>query len=135
MSEMAIRRNTVPVRENPAPWLLTGLGRRVDLLDPTPDQIDWRDIYGALIEIPRFTGHRCRWRMGEPWSVAAHLVLGAFLEGQDTYDRIPALGYAEIGAVIRRGPLAVRIHACRLGLSARRQKAEIRSRKSEGRAA
>lgn len=80
------RRNTVPVRENPMPWTLTAYGNRVDLLSPSADQIDWREITLALSNIPRFTGHRDPWRVPNPWNVENHLALGWYLEGSVSLD-------------------------------------------------
>jgi hypothetical protein len=47
-----------------------GSGIYFDLADPRPEQIDLRDIAGALSKICRFGGH-CR----QFYSVAEHLVL------------------------------------------------------------
>lgn len=47
------------------PWILTASGKRFDLLDPKPEQVDLNDIATALGRIPRFTGH-----VG--YSVASH---------------------------------------------------------------
>jgi hypothetical protein len=38
-------------------WIETYSGKKFDLLDPTPDQVDLRDIAHALARINRFTGH------------------------------------------------------------------------------
>lgn len=53
---------------NCSPWMVTATGRRVDLLDPKPEQIDIQDIAFHLAGINRFTGAT---RM----SVAQHSVL------------------------------------------------------------
>lgn len=55
-------------------WLQTGSGRAVDLLNPKPEDIDFRvDVPEALARVARFTGHV---RSG-PYSVAQHCALGA----------------------------------------------------------
>ena len=64
-----------------APWMQTVSGRALDLLTPTPDQIDLGDIAHALAHINRFSGHTLR-----PWSVAAHSRLVMRIAGQRTDD-------------------------------------------------
>lgn len=54
------------------PWITTYTGRRVDLLDPQPNQIDIRDIAAALSRICRFNGHT-----RVHYSVAQHSVIVA----------------------------------------------------------
>lgn len=51
-------------------WATTYTGNRVDLLDPSPQQISIEDIAHALAYLPRFTGHT-----SEFYSVAQHCVL------------------------------------------------------------
>lgn len=53
------------------PWMETVSGRRVDLLDPKPEQIDPSDICYALSRLCRFTGHVAG------YSVAQHTLLVA----------------------------------------------------------
>jgi len=48
-------------------WIQTHTGRRVDFLNPDPNQINIEDIAHALSQICRFTGHS-----SEPYSVAQH---------------------------------------------------------------
>ncbi|WP_323011087.1 hypothetical protein [Paracoccus sp. (in: a-proteobacteria)] len=58
------------------PWLQTGTGRAVDLIEPTPEMIDLNtDVAEALAREPRFGGHV---RSGA-YSVAQHCVLGVDL--------------------------------------------------------
>lgn len=58
------------------PWLQTGTGRAVDLIEPTPEMIDLdTDVAEALAREPRFGGHV---RSGA-YSVAQHCVLGVDL--------------------------------------------------------
>lgn len=40
-----------------APWLQTRYGRKWDILAPTPEAVDWREIAHALSHLCRFTGH------------------------------------------------------------------------------
>lgn len=56
------------------PWIATATGGSFDLLKPTREQIDWRDIAHALSHICRFTGH-----VTEFYSVAEHSVRVALL--------------------------------------------------------
>lgn len=51
------------------PWIQSWTGKRVDLLDPRPEQIDYRDIAHHLSQVNRFTG-ACFW----PYNVAQHSV-------------------------------------------------------------
>jgi hypothetical protein len=48
-------------------WIETFSGKRFDLVDPDPDQVDLRDVAYALARINRFTGHT-----SEPYSVGEH---------------------------------------------------------------
>jgi hypothetical protein len=48
-------------------WIETFSGKRFDLLDPKPEQVDLADIAHALAQVNRFTGHTRR-----PYSVAEH---------------------------------------------------------------
>jgi len=48
-------------------WIETFSGKRFDLLEPTPEQVDLKDIAHALARINRFTGHTT-----VPYSVAEH---------------------------------------------------------------
>lgn len=65
-------------------WILTYTGKRVDLLDPKPEQIDPRDIAHALAHLCRFTGHCTRYH-----SVAEHSI-GVMHHVPSLY-RLPAL--------------------------------------------
>lgn len=58
-------------------WLDTTSGRRVNLLEPTPDSIAIEDIVGALSRICRFGGHT-----REFYSVAQHSVLVCRMMGR-----------------------------------------------------
>lgn len=53
-------------------WIVTATGKRFDLLDPKPNQIDIRDIAMSLSRLCRFTGHCSRF-----YSVAEHSLIGA----------------------------------------------------------
>ena len=53
-------------------WVQTISGRKVDLLNPRPADIDLNDIASALSRIARLNGHT-HW----PYSVAQHCTLGA----------------------------------------------------------
>lgn len=55
-------------------WLQTASGRAFDLLDPRPEDVDFREICNALGQINRFTGHCTR-----PVSVALHTLTVARL--------------------------------------------------------
>jgi hypothetical protein len=63
--------------ENPTinnPWIQTGSGIAFDLINPTPDMVDFRtDVAGSLSRLPRFNGHL----LHGPYSVAQHSVMGA----------------------------------------------------------
>lgn len=59
-----------PARPEPGPFIQTLTGRRVNPLDPAPEDIDPEDIAGALANICRFGGH-CR----PFYSVAQHSVI------------------------------------------------------------
>lgn len=59
-------------------WIATYTGKRLDLLDPKPDQIDLNDIVVALARMPRFTGHTTQF-----YSVAQHSVLVAWQTPMD----------------------------------------------------
>lgn len=50
-------------------WIQTYTGKQFRFLEPSPDQIDIRDIAVALSAIPRFLGHT-----GRPYHVAEHCV-------------------------------------------------------------
>ncbi len=65
------------------PWLQTGTGRAVDLIEPTPEMIDFRtDVAEALAREPRFGGH-----VGSgSYSVAQHCAMGVDLILRDTGD-------------------------------------------------
>ena len=56
------------------PWLGTVSGKRIDLLDPDPNQICIEDIAHALSRIPRFGGH-----LEREWSIGDHSLLVADL--------------------------------------------------------
>ena len=59
------------------PWIQTRSGKRFDLLDPKPEQIDLEDIAHSLSMLCRFNGHT-----REFYSVAQHSVLVAdWMEG------------------------------------------------------
>jgi len=52
-------------------WLPSVSGRAIDLVDPTPAQVDFRDMAHALAHLNRYGGH------GQiPVSVALHLLIG-----------------------------------------------------------
>jgi len=55
-------------------WLLTYTGKRFDLVDPRPDDVNIIDIAHALANLSRFTGHARSF-----YSVAQHCVLGSFI--------------------------------------------------------
>lgn len=61
-----------PQKEMSSPiyWLQTHSGKKIDLINPTPEMVDIEDIAHALSMICRFNGH-CR----EFYSVAEHSVL------------------------------------------------------------
>jgi hypothetical protein len=59
-------------------WVLTNSGKRVDLLEPRPEQIDINDISHSLAHLVRFTGHG-----NLPLTVAEHSVrVSQLLENQ-----------------------------------------------------
>jgi len=60
-------------------WVRLGSGRRLDLLDPQPDQLEDRDIAVSLSRIYRWGGHSC-WDL--PLSVAQHSLLVLVLRQQ-----------------------------------------------------
>jgi hypothetical protein len=51
-------------------WVQTASGKRVDLLTPSADQIDFKDVSWALSRIGRFNGHTNRF-----YSVAQHCLI------------------------------------------------------------
>jgi hypothetical protein len=53
-------------------WIITHTGKRFDILNPTPDMIDIRDIAHSLARICRFNGHTYA-----HYSVAQHSILVA----------------------------------------------------------
>lgn len=55
-------------------YILTYTGKRFDLLDPRPDDVNIIDIAHALANIGRFSGHARAF-----YSVAQHCVLGSFI--------------------------------------------------------
>lgn len=59
-------------------WILTKTGRRFDLIDPKPHDIDPEDIAHALSNLCRFTGHT-----REFYSVAQHCVLVSCLVSRE----------------------------------------------------
>lgn len=68
-------------------WLQSWLGKKVDLLEPNPADIDYRDIAHHLAIENRYTGATFR-----PYSVAQHCVLVAkYAGGWDgaNYTRLP----------------------------------------------
>lgn len=75
-----------------APWMQTLTGKAVDILDPTPDQIDPQDIAVALERIPRFNGHTT----GRVWSIARHSHLVANLLPHIAEDPDPGLRLAAL---------------------------------------
>ena len=65
---------------NEMTWIETFTGKRIDLLDPSPDDIDIADIAQALSNLCRFTGHCSRF-----YSVAEHsmwVASAVFREGE-----------------------------------------------------
>jgi len=60
-------------------WVRLGSGRRLDLLDPQPDQLEDRDIAVSLSRTYRWGGHSC-WDL--PLSVAQHSLLVLVLRQQ-----------------------------------------------------
>jgi len=60
-------------------WVRLGSGRRLDLLNPRPDQWDDRDIAVSLSRTYRWGGHSC-WEL--PLSVAQHSLLVLVLRQQ-----------------------------------------------------
>lgn len=69
-------------------WTQTVSGRAVDLLDPTPDMIDFNDVAHHLARLARFCGATVG-----PYSVAQHCVLGAEYLWRRTGDRDIALAF------------------------------------------
>jgi hypothetical protein len=61
----------------PIYWLQTHSGKRIDLINPTPEMVDIEDIAHALSMICRFNGH-CR----DFYSVAEHSVMAEALGSQ-----------------------------------------------------
>jgi hypothetical protein len=72
-----------------APWIDTAGGGSFDLLRPSREQVDWRDIGHALAHICRFTGHTA-----EFYSVAEHSVRVALLVADAAPNSPRALLYA-----------------------------------------
>ena len=60
-------------------WVRLGSGRRLDLLDPQPGQLEDRDIAVSLSRTYRWGGHSC-WDL--PLSVAQHSLLVLVLRQQ-----------------------------------------------------
>lgn len=56
-----------PVDDNMQTWIVTHSGKRIDFLNPDPDQICIEDIAHALAMLPRFNGHTDR-----PYSIGQH---------------------------------------------------------------
>jgi uncharacterized protein len=78
-----------PTPPEPGPYLQTVSGKRVNPLDPDPEQLDIEDIARALGNLCRFGGH-CR----SFYSVAQHSVIVSELvqeRGGDTEDVFAAL--------------------------------------------
>lgn len=68
------------------PWAHTRSGVPFDLIAPTPDMIDWREMSVALARIPRFAAQT----IGKPhdiYSVAQHQLEGAAAIVRDLGDR------------------------------------------------
>jgi hypothetical protein len=70
-------------------WIETYSGKRFDLLDPKPEQVDLADIAHALARINRFTGHTSRC-----YSVAEHSIYVQTLVVRDHPKDIPLLAHA-----------------------------------------
>jgi uncharacterized protein len=66
---------------NPA-WVQTLRSGAVDLIDPTPEQINFDTIVDVLAITPRFGGHTESWPC--VYSVAQHLAEGAFSVARET---------------------------------------------------
>ena len=64
-------------------WMQTTSGRRVHLLNPTPDEIDLGDICTALSRLVRFTGHGIA-----PWTIAEHSCVVGEIVRRSTSDPI-----------------------------------------------
>lgn len=73
-------------------WKQLPSGRMVDLMDPTPSDIDFSgDVAPALANIARFDGS-CAARPGRPWTVLDHSVDGAdLLRAEGHPERMGAL--------------------------------------------
>lgn len=97
-----------PPRALPAPWILTASGRRFDLEDPRPDDVDPLDLAHALSHLCRFGGHT-----RVPYSVAEHSLLVSEIAGRPF--RLAGLLHdaaeAYVGDVV--GPLVHRLPAFR----------------------
>jgi hypothetical protein len=78
-----------PAPKAPDVWMQALQGVAVDLVNPTPDQIDFRTIATVLARIPRFGGHT---RNG-PYSVAQHCIEGAHAILRDTGDALAAAAF------------------------------------------
>jgi hypothetical protein len=70
-------------------WIETFGGKRFDLLDPKPEQVDLADIAHALARINRFTGHTSRC-----YSVAEHSIYVQALVARDHPKNILLLAHA-----------------------------------------
>jgi uncharacterized protein len=84
-------RAKVPAKAQPPIWKQMPSGRMVDLMAPKPADIDiMGDILPALASIARFDG-ACAPRLGRPWTVLDHSVIGADLLSQSPHN--PARGH------------------------------------------
>lgn len=72
-----------------SPWIQTLGGGALDLVNPTPDQIDFRVMARVLARVPRFAGHTNR----GVYSVAQHSEQGALAIFRDTGDRLAAAAF------------------------------------------
>jgi hypothetical protein len=70
-------------------WIETYSGKRFDLLDPKPEQVDLADIAHALARINRFTGHTSRC-----YNVAEHSIYVQSLVSREHPKDIPLLAHA-----------------------------------------
>lgn len=71
-------------------WLQTFNGGAFDLLNPTPEMVDFKVVARALSRIPRFGTHT---NGPVPYSVAQHCVAGAIIVERETNDPKLALAF------------------------------------------
>lgn len=76
-------------------WIETYSGKRFDLLNPQPEQVDLADIARSLARINRFTGHT-----SVPYSVAEHAMHVEWFVGGDPLLRALALHHDDAEAYV-----------------------------------